>query len=49
MKPRMFQKHEEVSKGKVAESSVVFLAVFFVLVVFLVLFLLLFLFPFWLP
>ena len=49
MKPRMFQKHEEVSKGKAAESSVVFLAVFFVLVVFLVLFLLLFLFPFWLP
>ena len=48
-RPRMLQKHEEVSKGKAAERRVVVLAVFFVCVVFLVLFLFLFLFPFWLP
>ena len=45
----MLQKHEELSKGKAAETSVVFVAVFFVSVVFFVLFLLLFRFPFWLP
>ena len=48
-RPRMLQKHEQVSKGKAAERRVVVLAVFFVWVVFLVLFLFLFLFPFWLP
>ena len=45
----MLQKHEEVSKGKAAERSVFFLALFFVWVVFLVVFLFLFLFLFWLP
>ena len=48
-RPRMLQKHEEVSKGKAAERGVVFLAVFFVWFLFLFLFLLLFVFLFWLP